>query len=109
MTGLGHSRRFCDVCGTSAIPPILLQNSLLRCHRAIIESEKPASRIRYCALWLILESILRVGSLENSFATQSALRDTNRCPPFGCYWGHSGHARAVKEFGYTGDVRRLVA
>jgi hypothetical protein len=30
-----------------------------------------------CALWLILESILRVGSLENSFATQSPRKRTN--------------------------------
>src|SRR5712671_2935619 len=41
---------------------ILLQNSLLRCQYAIIESKKPASRIGYCALWLISESILRVGA-----------------------------------------------
>src|SRR5438094_4185586 len=60
--------------------PILLQNSLLRCQRAIIESEKPASRIRYCALWLVLESMLRVGSLENSFATISARSGEQRCP-----------------------------
>jgi hypothetical protein len=49
----------------------MLQNSLLRCQRATIESDKPTSRIRYCVLGLIFESILRVGSLENSFATQS--------------------------------------
>jgi hypothetical protein len=40
--------------------------------RAIIQSEKRASRIRYCALWLILKSILHVGGRENSFATKSA-------------------------------------
>ena len=60
--------------------PILLQNSLLRCQRAIIESEKPASRIRYCALWLVLESMLRVGSLENSFATISGQKRTRHDP-----------------------------
>ena len=32
---------------------------------------KPGISDPNCALWLILESILRVGSLENSFATQS--------------------------------------
>jgi hypothetical protein len=34
-----------------------------------------SSRIRNCAPWLILESILRVRSLENSFATISANSD----------------------------------
>src|SRR5262245_8463858 len=68
----------------SAIWRIVLQTSLLRCQHAIIESEKSASRIRNCALWLILESILRVGSLKNSFATQSG--DKRNC----CKRSYSG-------------------
>src|SRR5215475_2941960 len=72
---------------TSGLGGIVLQNSLLRCQHAIIESEKSVSRIRNCALWLILESILRVGSLENSFAT----------------WGNSG---IVPDEGTTNQLSR---
>src|SRR5262245_18461969 len=58
--------------GHGSFCPILLENSLLRSHCAIIEAAEPASRIRYSALWLVLESMLRVGNLANRFATISA-------------------------------------
>jgi transcriptional regulator with XRE-family HTH domain len=66
-----HSRRF----GLSAFGGFC---SKTLCCAADAQSSNPRSRhleSEICALWLILESILRVGSLENSFATQSrALR-----------------------------------
>jgi hypothetical protein len=38
MTGQDHSRHFEREVSMTASPPIVLQNSLLRCERAIIES-----------------------------------------------------------------------
>src|SRR4029453_9041259 len=80
--------------------PILLQNSLLRCQRAIIESEKPASRIRYCALWLVLESMLRVGVSKIVLQQYRPKCEVTTCASNVCSQGNCG--RDVLALSLTG-------
>jgi hypothetical protein len=55
MSALGHKRRtFCDAGAMSALPPIVLQNSLLHCERATIESYWAARRINIAHFRLML-------------------------------------------------------
>ena len=60
VAGSGHSRRFKREVGMTASPQIVLQNSLLRCERAIIEIQLNAFLNRRCALVLVLKSILLI-------------------------------------------------
>jgi hypothetical protein len=76
----------------SALPPNVLQNSLLHCERATIESWWTATNQR-CALSSDVEWMFRPP--QNSFATHSPQKRTLGCTNQYPLWANSGHCRDI--------------